>query len=73
MTPDVFAEIGEALYGRNWKAELAEVLRVDVRTVHRWVGGQRAIPEGLPHELRRLLLARGTNIDRLIHLLPPES
>ena len=69
MTPELLTEIGEALYGNQWQTDLARDLDVAVRTVQRWLSGERAIPAGLSDDLRPLLAARGKTIEALIHRL----
>jgi DNA invertase Pin-like site-specific DNA recombinase len=43
MTPAELREIGERLYGRRWQTKLARRLKVDPRTVRRWLSGDRKI------------------------------
>lgn len=45
MTPADLRKAGEALYGPQWQSPLAHRLRVDARTVRRWLDGSRAISE----------------------------
>ena len=44
MTPDELRQAGEGLYGPRWQSALARRLRVDDRTVRRWLAGDREIP-----------------------------
>lgn len=52
MTPDLLREIGEALDGSTWQTAQARRRNVQIRTVQRWLSGERAVPD-----LRAELLA----------------
>ncbi len=52
MNPTELREIGEALYGPRFASQLARDLGVDVRTMQRWLAGQRSIPHRVRNELR---------------------
>ena len=65
MTPTQLREIGVALYGRRFASDLARDLRVAIRTVQRWLTGDRAIPSNLHSELSSLLKARAKVLHRL--------
>lgn len=41
---DTIRRAGEALYGRDWQAPLAEVLKISPNTVRRWLSGEAQIP-----------------------------
>lgn len=60
MTPELLAEIGALLYGRQWIFPLARDLGdgYNVRTVERWAAGQRPIPDDVKDELRELFEER---------------
>ena len=45
MTPELFIEVGEALYGAHWREQMAAALGVNRRTLHRWSSGANAIPD----------------------------
>ena len=73
MTPDLLRTIGESLYGAYWIKPLAEALQVNARTVQRWALGQyapspHAVP-GLLADMRKLLVARGRDLERVIALV----
>ena len=73
MTPDLLRTIGEALYGAYWIKPLADALRVNARTVQRWALGQyapspSAVP-GLLADMRKLLVARGRELERVIAMV----
>ena len=82
MTPTQLRVIGVALYGPRFASDLACDLRgtkgksVAVRTVQRWLTGDRAIPAGLcgeDGELAGLLRARRKLLDKLLHRLASHS
>lgn len=54
MTPAQFRRIGEALLGPSWQSVLARELRLNGRTVRRYVAGDAAIPA----EVARAMIAR---------------
>jgi DNA-binding transcriptional regulator YiaG len=43
LTPDQIEKAGKQLYGEHWQSALARRLRVDARTVRRWIAGDRQI------------------------------
>jgi hypothetical protein len=57
MTPALFQQIGEALYGEEWRTPLARDLGVSYLNVRRWAAGDKVIPPGVVRELRELLAA----------------
>ncbi len=65
MTPDELNEIGEALYGNDWKGQLARDLEVSDRTVRRWANGDAPIPDGLRDDLPGVIANRIEELRRL--------
>lgn len=61
----LLAAIGEALYGERWKTELANDLKIDDRSLRRWIQTSE-IPQGMWRELAELLEARRVDIDCLL-------
>lgn len=55
MTPELFRQVGEALYGPEWRMPLSRDLGVNYLTIRRWQSGAAPIPAGVVGELRRLL------------------
>jgi DNA-binding XRE family transcriptional regulator len=49
--------VGSALYGREWRTQMAEALEVDRRTIHRWAKGT-PLPPAVASKLRQLLYDR---------------
>lgn len=60
MTPHLFISAGEALFGDDWFADVAEALDVRKDTVRQWAVGRNPIPRGIAAELSALLAARAT-------------
>jgi hypothetical protein len=54
MTPTELREIGEALYGKHWQTKLAVRIKVDPRTVRRWIAGKRKISPLVADYIRTL-------------------
>ena len=63
-------DIGVALYGLGWEAELARRRGVDVRTVRAWYAGRKPIPESLWLQLRDEIGKRKLDLDELQSRLP---
>lgn len=61
----LLVECGEALYGPLWQSAVARDLGVAVRTVQRWVSGERDVPQGLYLDLLRLTQERALALDDL--------
>ena len=57
-------EIGEALYGQNWKTQVAGELSIDDRSLRRWIQSGE-VPPGVWCELRTLLARRKAAITKL--------
>jgi len=60
MTDDLelLRRAGEALYGDRWQSDMAHVLGVNVRTVQRWLSGERKPGPEVWTALRALVLRR---------------
>lgn len=54
ITPELFAQAGEALFGPEWKRPLAELLRMNERTVFRIA---KAARDGEPYPVSPTLAA----------------
>lgn len=61
--------VGEALYGRSWKAQTAALLKVDRRRINHWLEGTRPIPEGIWAELQEEAILRKARLEESISLL----
>ncbi len=62
MSPDLFREVGEALYGPRWQSDLSRDLDVADRTVRRWSAGDFQSPESVWAELRKIIRAREASL-----------
>ena len=66
MTPtELFNATGEALFGRAWKAELADRLEVNERQIRRWANGEYEPPSGVWLDLQALIFDRRRTLDEL--------
>lgn len=65
--------VGGTLYGENapWGARMADDLRVNRRTIQRWIDGTEIMPTGVWLELDMMLLARLPDIERARDLIIP--
>jgi hypothetical protein len=54
MTPAELRKIGEALYGKRWQTKFAARIKVDPRTVRRWLSGDRKIRPQVEAHIRTL-------------------
>ncbi|MCE5200862.1 MAG: adhesin [Armatimonadota bacterium] len=58
MTREELREIGTKLWGPRWQTAMANALRVNARTVRKWLAGDRGIPGPVEVALKALLDAR---------------
>jgi hypothetical protein len=61
----LLAAIGEALYGQSWKVALAGDLKVDDRSLRRWIQTGE-VPDGVWRDLIVLLADRRGVIESLL-------
>lgn len=66
MNVSTLKAIGEALWGPQFIAEMARQLGVARKTVTRWVGGEYNVPDVMADRLRKLMVARQTQLAKLI-------
>ncbi len=57
---------GEALWGPQYRSEMARQLDVHLRTVMRWDRGETSIPEIAGARLSQLLVKRKAEIDKVL-------
>jgi hypothetical protein len=62
---ELLIRVGEALYGEQWKAEIARALDVSARTVRRWAAGENPIPPWLGGELIPIIQTRRADLASL--------
>jgi len=55
MTPAELRSIGESLYGDHWQSKLAREGPANVRTVRRWLRGERRISPMAEARIRSLV------------------
>ena len=65
MTPARFSQIGELLYGPQWRTALAISLNIAERTVRRWADGINPIPDGIPIVLATLCRDRAEQLSKI--------
>jgi hypothetical protein len=65
MTVETFCSIGVALYGQNWKRQMADALGVSDKAVYRWSRSRQDIPEGVVYDLRKIIAERVNALQRL--------
>lgn len=55
VTPEMMEirRLGEQIWGRNWKVDLAEATDLEIGVVTRFLAGTRAIPDDMPVRLQR--------------------
>jgi hypothetical protein len=63
MIPAELREIGEQLYGPRWQTKLARALPVNVRSVRRWLSGERNIRPVIAERIRGLSSAQPGTIE----------
>jgi hypothetical protein len=63
--PDTLAEVGQWLYGDDWRRELVHKLDVQPRRVRAWASGKEPVPAGVWRELYEALRQNQVEIARL--------
>jgi hypothetical protein len=69
MKPETLEQVGEALYGAQWRTALAKHLGLNERTVRRWSAGTSPIPDGVPADVRKLVRDRISKLASLAEKL----
>jgi hypothetical protein len=69
MTRTILKQAGEALWGPQYRSEMARQLRVHLRTVMRWDAGETAIPASAGRRLAELLEERQARIGLVLSRL----
>ena len=59
----LFGQIGRALFGSHWQADLD----VNLRILRRWGAGQEEPPPGVWRELEEIAVARGAELALLVN------
>lgn len=66
MTPTDLDRIGRTLYGSTYAPDLAAALGVSMRTVHRYIAGEREIPDDMKARLDGVASKRLREITKLV-------
>ena len=70
MTIEQLERAATALYGGEWKHDLARHLQVNVRNVRRWANNEGPVPLGIWPEIRRLLIEHSLRCRDIAVTLP---
>jgi hypothetical protein len=65
MSQSDLANIGQLLYGEQWKAELGRHLGVSRTAVGRWANGTHRVPEVMSEKLRQLAWGKYKELEKL--------
>ena len=58
-------EVGQALWGPNWKGPMADAVRHQKSAVADWATGRVPVPSGVWNELKEIMRKRRHELDRL--------
>ena len=58
-------EVGQALWGPNWKGSMAEAVRHQKSAVSDWASGRLPVPAGVWSELKEIMRRRRHDFDNL--------
>lgn len=70
---ELFAELGEMLYGPQWQSPLARALGINLRTVQRWATGESTPPETVMDEVIKMFLAHAEHVAALAEQVRPST
>lgn len=73
MGVDCLVAAGRALYGERWHTPIARDLGTTYRTVRNWLDGRHPTPADLEQRLRRLLVARGVEIEGVLDRISTDA
>jgi hypothetical protein len=73
MRPETLRDVGEALYGSEWKAPLATALDVNYRNVRRWAAGDKEIPPNIVGDLVDLCRQAQADLGELIRIMEADD
>jgi hypothetical protein len=59
---ETLAEVGQWLYGDEWRRELVHRLDVNPRRIRAWASGEEPVPEGVWRELYEALRLQAAEI-----------
>jgi hypothetical protein len=69
LTSFALRKAGVALYGEQWRSELARALGVTDRTVRRWAYGEYSIPDDARERVVELCRARAKMLNAVMRRL----
>jgi hypothetical protein len=69
LTSFTLCKAGFALYGEQWRSELARALGVTDRTIRRWVHEEYSIPDDAEERITKLCRARVKMLDEVTRRL----
>jgi hypothetical protein len=69
LTPFILRKAGFALYGEQWRSELARALGVTDRTVRRWVQDEYSIPVETREHIIEICLKRIDMLNAVVQRL----
>ena len=58
-------EVGQALWGPNWKGPMADAVRHQKSAVTDWATGRVPVPSGVWNELKEIMRKRRHDLERL--------
>jgi hypothetical protein len=73
MTPEQMQEEAQAVYGDNWRKDLAKDTGYSIQTVYAWHSGKHKIPPLLPAYLGLKLFAKTAGKSGPITILKKEK
>lgn len=73
MKKETFKKVGAALFGPHWQTEIAEALKVNSRTVRRWISGEHPVPEDVTHDVLKLMYRKMRCIYDLMNKIRKED
>lgn len=66
MSTPTIEEFGRALFGDDWKVPTEALLRVDNRTLRRWMADPAAVPAGVTEELWQACIDRTQQLQAIL-------
>lgn len=66
MTPDEFKRIATILYGSTFASDLAVALGTTLRTINRYMSGERGIPDDMKTRLKDVARQRVAEIRKAV-------
>ena len=70
LTPETLAAVGEALFGDDWRALMADALGISARSLRYMLDGTRPVHEGFVSDLERIAEQRHADVRALLAQRP---